>query len=72
MKNDYTKRIKQRLITIRELAEYTGFSISNLYSRISKKQIPYVKIGHSVRFDLEKIDEWISEQSVEPEKAWKH
>lgn len=70
MKNDYTERVKQRLINIRELAAYSGFSLSALYSMVSQKRIPYVKIGHSIRFDLQKIDEFIKKHSVEVDKVW--
>ena len=70
MKKDSSNQVKQRLINIRELAGYTGFSLSALYSMVSQKRIPYVKIGHSIRFDLQEIDEFIKKHSVGVDKVW--
>jgi len=39
-------------------------------SMVSQKRIPYVKIGHSIRFDLQKIDEFIRKHSFEVNKVW--
>ncbi|MBA7651779.1 hypothetical protein ES703_59599 [subsurface metagenome] len=70
MKNGSSEKVKKRLINIHELSAYTGFSSSALYSMVSQKRIPYVKIGHSIRFDLQKIDEFIRKHSFEVNKVW--
>ena len=59
--------MNRRLININELSEYTGLSISTLYSWVSQRRIPFVKCGRLTKFDLERIDEWIKESSVEEE-----
>ena len=43
---------EKRLLKAPELAEYIGTTLLNVYQMVSKKQIPYVKIGRSVRFDM--------------------
>lgn len=62
--------IKRRLINVNELSEYTGLSTNTLYSWVSQKRIPYVKCGRLTKFDLERIDDWIKEISVERKKFY--
>ena len=60
--------VKRRLIDINELAELTGLSIHTLYTWVSQKRIPHVKIGRLTKFDLKVIEGWIDSLSVEPQK----
>lgn len=57
--------MKQRLVDVRELSNYLGISLNTLYSWVSQRRIPFVKCGRLTKFDLERIDEWIEENSVE-------
>lgn len=59
--------MNKRLISIRELSELTGLSISTLYSWVSQKRIPYIKCGRLTRFDTKKIEQWIEKHSINPE-----
>ncbi len=56
--------MKKRLLNIREAAEYLATTVGSLYQKIHKGTIPHVKIGRSVRFDIEKIDEFIKNNTV--------
>ena len=56
--------MEKRLITIKELAVYTGWSKSALYHMIARRELPFIKWGHSVRFDLRKIDRLIERKTV--------
>jgi len=58
----------RRLINVREVSEYLDLSVNTIYSLVSKRRIPFVKMGRLTKFDLEKIDDWIKENSVEEEK----
>ena len=51
------------LLTVRELAKWLRLSESHIYSLVSKKKIPYNKVGGKVLFDKQKIKNWIEEQS---------
>ena len=57
---------EKRLINIDELSEYLSTPVGTLYQWISQKRIPYVKLGRSVRFDLEEINQWLKENSHAP------
>jgi len=60
--------MNRRLLSVTELSEYLGLPKNTIYARVSQRRIPFVKCGRLTKFDLEKIEEWIEENSVEEEK----
>jgi excisionase family DNA binding protein len=58
-----SKQILDDLLTVRELGKWLRLSESHIYSLVSKKKIPYTKIGGKVLFDKQAIKDWIEEQS---------
>ena len=56
----------RRLIDIREAAEYTGLSVHTVYTMVSQRRIPFVKMGRLVKFDVELLDKWIKQNTVMP------
>lgn len=55
-------------IGIEELAGYLELSVSTLRKWVMLKKIPFEKMGDAVRFDLEKIEPWVEEHTVYPER----
>ena len=55
-----------RLITIQQAAGYTGLSVHTLYTMVSQRRIPFVKVGRLVKFDVELMDKWIKQNTVMP------
>ncbi len=62
--------MNKRLININELAQYIGLSTSTIYSWVSQRRIPFVKCGRLTKFDLERINDWIEESSVDEKKFY--
>ncbi len=62
--------MNKRLININELSEYIGLSTSTIYSWVSQRRIPFVKCGRLTKFDLERINNWIKESSVQEKKFY--
>lgn len=62
--------IKRRLLNIQEVAEYTGLSVHTLYTMVSQRRIPYVKVGRLTKFDLNALDAWIEKNSVMPLRTY--
>lgn len=60
--------MNQRLLNVKEVSELTGLSKNTIYCWVSQRRIPFVKCGRLTKFDLQKIDEWIEENSVEEQK----
>ena len=49
----------KELLTARETAKLLGLSEITIYKLTYRKQIPFVKIGRTKRFDKAKILAWI-------------
>ena len=47
-----------RLMTPEECAEFLQVEVNTLYVMKSQGRIPYRKVGHLLRFDLDEIIEW--------------
>jgi excisionase family DNA binding protein len=56
--------IDRRLLTIQEVAIYTGLAVPSLYTMVSQRRIPFVKMGRLTKFDLRTLDAWIEKNSV--------
>ena len=59
----------RRLLDIREVASYTGLSVHTLYTMVSERRIPFVKMGRLVKFDPLLLDKWIKQNTVMPMPA---
>lgn len=57
--------LHKRLINAQELSGMLGISINTVYCWVSQKKIPFVKCGRLTKFNVQRIDEWIRENSVE-------
>ena len=58
--------IQHRLLNIKEAAAYTGLSVHTLYTMVSQRRIPFVKVGRLVKFDVGLLDAWIRQHTVMP------
>ncbi len=47
-----------QLMTPEECAKFLQIEVNTLYVMKSQGRIPYRKVGHLLRFDLEEIVEW--------------
>jgi len=61
--NDTINRQKRYLSTL-ELSEYIGKSKWWIYSKIKRRQIPFIPVGRDRRFDLKVIDEWLASLAI--------
>ena len=52
----------QNLIGIKEMASRLDVPVSWLYSRTRTNEIPYLKLGKYVRFDVDQVMEWIQKK----------
>jgi excisionase family DNA binding protein len=56
----------RQLIAIQEAAKYTGVSPHTLYTMVSQRRIPYIKVGRLVKFDVGLLDTWLKQHTVMP------
>lgn len=57
------------IMTIKELAEYLDLAEGTIYKKVSNNEIPYTKLGTLLRFPKWAIDQWVSENTVNPPDA---
>ena len=56
----------RQLIAIQEAAKYTGLSPHTLYTMVSQRRIPYIKVGRLVKFDVGLLDAWLKQHTMMP------
>lgn len=55
-----------RLVTVKQAARYLGTTPASLYTKIWRREIPFIKLGRSVRLDIHDLDEMIDRGRVGP------
>ncbi|MGA2534247.1 MAG: excisionase family DNA-binding protein [Candidatus Aminicenantales bacterium] len=55
-----------RFFDVTGAAAYIGVSTSYLFKLVSRRRIPYIKLGRLVRFDRQQLDRWMSRRQVLP------
>jgi excisionase family DNA binding protein len=61
-----TVSVLPRLLDVEQAAKYIGLSRHTIYTMVSQRRIPYVKVGRLTKFDLKAMDTWIKRHTVMP------
>lgn len=56
--------IGRRLLNVGEAAQYLGVSVDTLHKWVQFRQIPHVKAGRALRFDLVALNRYIDEHTI--------
>lgn len=54
--------MKKRITPPQGLAEYLDIKLSKVRTLVFEKQVPTIRIGRLLRFDLDEIDRWLETQ----------
>ena len=54
----------ERLLGIKELAEYLGVKVATVYDWVHMREIPYYKVGRLVKFKAVEIERWLEKRRV--------
>jgi excisionase family DNA binding protein len=49
----------ERLMTVAEVAEATTLKVSTIRKHVSRRTIPFVRLGGAIRFSPHEIEWWI-------------
>ncbi len=52
------------LLDIQGVAERLSTSHRHIRRLVAEKRIPYVKVGHFIRFDPSDLEEWVADRKV--------
>jgi excisionase family DNA binding protein len=61
-------REEVRLLNIKEAARFLGTTDKTLYTKVWRREIPFIKLGRSVRFDLRDLEALIERSRVRVEE----
>ena len=56
--------VGKRLLTVKEAAQYLGLSEDTMYRKARLRQLPSVKVGRSLRFDLKALEVYVEQHTI--------
>jgi excisionase family DNA binding protein len=59
-------KVGKRLLTPEEAAEYLGLRVSTIYKKSRLRELPSVKVGGALRFDVVALDRYVEQHTIEP------
>ena len=57
--------VGKRLLNVKEAAQYLGLEVDTVYKKARLRELPFVKVGRALRFDVKELDRFI-EQNAKP------
>lgn len=61
-------RSQATLIGVEELATQLGVGVRYVRRLVAERRVPYIKLGHLVRFDPAEIHDWLERCRHEPRR----
>ena len=59
------ERVSKRLLTVQEAAQYLGLQEDTMYKKARLRELPSVKVGRSLRFDVVALDRYVEQHTIE-------
>jgi excisionase family DNA binding protein len=57
--------IGRRLLNVREAAQYLGLEVDTVYKKSRLREVPCVKVGRALRFDMKALERYIEQHTIE-------
>ena len=61
----FNEVIGRRLLNVREAAQYLGLEVDTVYKKARLREVPCVKVGRALRFDVEALGRFIEQHTIE-------
>ena len=58
-------RIGKRLLTVAEAAGYLGLQVDTVYKKARLRELPSVKVGRALRFDVKALERFVEQHTIE-------
>ena len=55
----------RRLLNVREAAQYLGLELDTVYKKARLREVPSVKVGRALRFDVKALERYIEQYTIE-------
>jgi excisionase family DNA binding protein len=60
-----SNEIAKRLLNVEEAALFLGLQADTVYKKARLRELPSVKVGRALRFDVEALERFIREHTIE-------
>ena len=57
--------IGRRLLNVREAAQFLGLEVDTVYKKARLREVPCVKVGRALRFDVKALERFIEQHTIE-------
>ena len=57
--------IGRRLLNVGEAAQYLGLQVDTVYKKSRLRELPCVKVGRALRFDLKALERFVEQHTIE-------
>ena len=57
--------VGKRLLNVREAAQYLGLEVDTVYKKSRLRELPSVKVGRALRFDVNALGRFIEQHTIE-------
>jgi excisionase family DNA binding protein len=57
--------IGRRLLNVREAAQFLGLEVDTVYKKSRLREVPCVKVGRALRFDVKALERFIEQHTIE-------
>ena len=57
--------IGRRLLNVREAAQFLGLEVDTVYKKARLREVPCVKVGRALRFDVKALERFIELHTIE-------
>ena len=57
--------IGRRLLNVREAAQYLGLEVDTVYKKARLREVPCVKVGRALRFDVIALSAYVEQHTIE-------
>jgi excisionase family DNA binding protein len=58
------RAIGRRLLNVEETAHYLGLDVDTICRKARLREVPSVKVGRSLRFDIEALNRFIEQHTI--------
>ena len=56
--------VGKRLLNVEEAAAYLGLKVDTVYKKARLRELPYVKVGRALRFDVRELELYVEQHTI--------
>ena len=57
--------VGKRLLNVEEAAGYLGLKVDTIYKKARLRELPCVKVGRALRFDVKALERFVEQHTIE-------